>query len=193
MLSEANMKSIRSSKNVVFAAFVVIGAITFYDHIIVPHIKYFHTTQKYALAMDDIAKKTNTVRTITKLKKEKLEELQNEFKHIHTKLFNPVKAEEFFSDIQAIAEQANCTVYSLNFSAINAATEETDHSKVTKNISINPVVLTVGGNYENIVNLINSLQDRPKQVWIDSISIETIDDSGALRCELNIRIYVIHD
>lgn len=189
MLSEANMKSIRSSRNVAFAAFVVIGAITFYDHIIVPHINYFHSTQKYALAMDDIAKKTNTVQTITKLKKEKLEELQNEFKDIHTKLFNPVQAEEFFSDIQAISEQANCTVYSLSFSA----TEETNHSKVTKNISINPVILTVAGKYENIVNLINSLQNRPKQVWIDSISIETINNSGMLKCELNIRVYVIHD
>ncbi len=107
MLSEDNIKSIRSSKNVVFAAFVVIGAIIFYDHIIVPHTNYFHATQKYALAMDDIAKKTSTIQTITKLKKEKLEELQNEFKDIHTKLFNPVQAEEFFSEIHAIAEQAN--------------------------------------------------------------------------------------
>ncbi len=193
MLSEDNIKSIRSSKNVVFAAFVVIGAIIFYDHIIVPHTNYFHATQKYALAMDDIAKKTNTVRTITKLKKEKLEKLQGEFKHIHTKLFNSVEAEEFFSDVQAIAEQANCVVYSLSFSAANTATEETDYSKVTKNISTNPVILTVAGNYANIVNLINSLQDRSKQVWIDSIDIETIDDSGMLRCELNIKIYVIYD
>ena len=193
MLSEANMKSIRSSKNVVFAAFVVIGAITFYDHIIVPHTNYFHTTQKYALAMDDIAKKTNTVQTIIKLKKEKLEKLQNEFKHIHTKLFSPTQAEEFFSDIQAISGQTNCTVYSLSFSATNAATEEPDHSKVNKNISINSVILTVTGNYTNIVNLTNRLQNRPKQVWIDSIKIEMMDDSDILKCELNIKIYVIYD
>ncbi|MHC4196272.1 MAG: hypothetical protein ACYSQZ_10140, partial [Planctomycetota bacterium] len=81
--------------------------------------------------MGDIAKKTNTIRVVTELKKKKLEELQDKFKHIHTKLFNSVEAEEFFSDIQAIAEQANCIVYSLNFSPINTATEETVQSKVT--------------------------------------------------------------
>lgn len=193
MLSEDNIKSIQSSKNVAFAAFVVIGTMIFYNHIIVPHVNYFHTTQKYAQAMDKIAKKTKTVHTITKLKKKQLEELRNDFKDIHTRLFNSVQAEEFFSDIQVIAEQADCTVYSLSFSAANTAIEETDHSKITKNISTNPVILTVAGNYSNIVNLINSLQNRPKQVWIDSINIEAIDDSGALRCELDIRIYVICD
>ncbi len=193
MLSEANIKSIRSSKNVVFAAFVFIGAMILYDRIIVPHMNYFHVMQEYALVMGDIAKKTNTVHMITEIKKKKFEELQDKFKYINTKLFNPVEAEEFFSDIQAIAEQANCIVYSLNFSPINTATEETVQSKVTNNISTNSVTLTVAGSYTNIVNLINSLQNRPKRVWTDSISIETLGDSDVLKCELSIRIYVIYD
>jgi phosphomevalonate kinase len=177
----------------VFAVFVVIGAITLYDQFVTPHMNYFHATQEYALVMGDIAKKTNTIRVVTELKKKKLEELQDKFKHIHTKLFNSVEAEEFFSDIQAIAEQANCIVYSLNFSPINTATEETVQSKVTDNINENCVTLTVAGSYTDIVNLINSLQNRPKQVWTDSISIETIGNSDVLKCELNIRIYVIYD
>jgi phosphomevalonate kinase len=177
----------------VFAVFVVIGAITLYEQFVTPHMNYFHATQEYALVMGDIAKKTNTIRVVTELKKKKLEELQDKFKDIHAKLFNPVEAEEFFSDIQAIAEQANCIVYSLNFSPINTATKKTVKSKVTKNISENCVTLTVGGSYTDIVNLINSLQNRPKQVWTDSITIEAIGNSDVLKCELNIRIYVIYD
>ena len=193
MLSEANIKSIRSSKNVVFAAFVIMGATALYDHFVVPHINYLHATQEYALVMGDIAKKINTVSTVAEIKKRKLGELQDKFEHIHTMLFNSVEAEEFFSDIQAIAEQDNGTVYSLNFSPINTTTEETAQSKVTGNISENSMTLTVAGSYTDIVNLINSLQNRPKRVWTDSISIETIGDSDMLKCELNIRIYVLYD
>ncbi len=130
---------------------------------------------------------------IVGVKKKELEILQDKFKHIHTKLFKTVKAEEFFSDIQAMAEQANCTVYSLNFSVTNTATEGAGQSKVTNNISTNSATLTVAGNYTKIINMINNLQNRSEQVWMDSISIESIEDSEVLKCELTIRIYVIDD
>ena len=193
MLAESKIKPVCSLKNVVFAAFVIMGTITLYDEILMPHVNCLQAAQERALVMDEIAKKTTIIRMGMETKKRKFEELQDKFKDIHTKLFDPVKAEEFFSDIQAMAEQANCVVYSLNFSPINAVTEETVQSKITNNISTHSATLTVTGTYTNIVNLINSLQNRPKQVWTDSISIEPIDDSDVVKCELSIRIYVIYD
>ena len=193
MLEKAQIKLIRSSKNAVFAALVIIGTIALYNQIIVTHINYSHAAQTDTLVMEKGAKKEGVIRTCALIKKKKLEELQDKFKDIHIKLFNSVKAEEFFSDIQAMAEQANCVVYSLNFSPVKTAAEETGQSRVTNNISTNSVKLTVAGGYTDIVNLIASLQSRPKQVWIDSISIEPADDSGRLNCELTARIYIIHD
>ena len=193
MLSENKIKPVCSLKNVVFAAFVIIGTITLYDEILMPHVNRLQAAQERVLVMDEITKKTTIIQMGMETKKRKLEELQNKFKDIHVKLFDSVKAEEFFSDIQAMAEHANCIVYSLNFSPINAAVEETAQSKITSNISTNSATLTVTGSYTNVVNLVNSLQNRPKQVWTDSISIEPIDDSDVVKCKLCIRIYVIYD
>ncbi|MFC1677316.1 hypothetical protein ACFL3G_09685 [Planctomycetota bacterium] len=193
MLSEIQIKSAGSLKNIIFAAFVVVGAFILYDRIVLSHVNYSRVVQENVLIMDDIARKENLIQTCVGIKKKELEELQDKFKHIHTKLFNTVEADEFFSDIQAIAELANCTVYSLNFSATNTTAEGAGQSKVTNNISTNSATLTVAGDYTEIVNMINNLQNRSERVWTDSISIESIEDSEVLKCELTIRIYVIDD
>lgn len=193
MLSEAQIKSIRSSKNVVFAAFAVVGAIALYNWLVTPHVNYLLASQKYASVTDKLAKKSGFIRNNAKIREKKLKELQEKFKDIHIKLFDTVEAEEFFSDIQAIAEQTNCIIYSLKFSPTNTALE-TDQSKVSNDIRANRATLSVAGKYKDIVALINKLQDRPKQVWADSISIEPIsDNSDLLKCDMTITIYAIYN
>ncbi|GAG97602.1 unnamed protein product, partial [marine sediment metagenome] len=57
----------------------------------------------------------------------------------------------------------------------------------------NRAIFSVGGTYKDIVALINKLQNRSKQVWIDSISIEPVDrNSELLKCDMSIAIYVIY-
>ena len=192
MLSENQIKSIRSSKNAVFTAFVVIEAITLYSWIVTPHLNSLQAVQRYESVADKLAKKTRIISTNVKLRKKKLGQLQEEFEHIHIKLFDPVKAKEFFSDIQAIAEETNCIVYSLNFSPTDSAINA-GQSEISCQITANRAIFSVGGRYKDIVALINKLQNRSKQVWIDSISMEPVDrNSELLKCDMSIAIYVIY-
>jgi hypothetical protein len=192
MLSENQIKSIRSSKNIVFAVFVVIEAIALYSWIVTPHLNSLRAAQKYDSVADKLAKKSQIISTNAKLKEKKLGQLQEESKYIYVKLFDPVKAKEFFSDIQAMAEQTNCIIYSLNFlptdSAISAG-----QPKISSCITAHRVIFSVGGGYKDIVALINKLQNRSKQVWIDSISIQPVGGSSELlKCDMSIAIYVIY-
>lgn len=193
MLSETQIKSIRSSKNVVFAALVIIGAVALYSWTVTPHVNYLLASQRYASVVSRLVKKNGVVCANAKIKKKKLKELEDEFKDIHVKLFDPVEAEEFFSDIQAVAEQTNCVIYSLSFSPTNTASE-TKQKEVSSNISAKHAILSVAGKYKDIATLINILQDRPKRVWTDSISIEPAGRaSGLLKCDMTVRIYVINN
>ena len=192
MLSENQIKSIRSSRNVVFAAFVVIEAIALYDWIVVPQLNYLQTIQRYESVADKLAKKNRIITTNVKLRRKKLNKLQEEFEHIHIKLSEPVKAREFFSDIQAMSEQTNCVIYSLNFSPTDSVLKA-GQSEISSHITANRALFSVGGRYKDIIALINKLQNRSKQVWIDSISMEPVDrNSELLKCDMSIAIYVIY-
>ena len=192
MLLKNQIKSIRPSKNVMFAAFVVIEAIALYNWIVTPHLNHLQAAQKYESVAHKLAKKNLIISTNVKIKRKKLEELQEKFEHIHIKLFDPVKAKEFFSDIQAMVEETNCIIYSLNFSPTDSA-PDAGQSKVNSHITANRAILSVGGGYKDIVALINKLQGRSKQVWIDSIGIEPVSrNSDLLKCDITIAIYVIY-
>ena len=82
---------------------------------------------------------------------------------------------------------------SLNFEpekSVAASNESAEEDYITA-VS---ATLNVDGGYQNIVALINELQQRPQRVWINSLSVEEInDDSAQLKCEMNITIYVMHD
>ena len=192
MLSEDQIKSIYSSKNTVFSAFVAIGAIALYSWIVAPHVNYLQATQSYESVTDKLVRKGQIIKTNVKLKRKKLGQLQEDFEHIHIKLFDPVNAREFFSDIQAMIEDADCVIYYLNFPPTDSAFD-IDKSQVASRITANRAVLSIGGNYKNIVTLINKLQGRSKQVWVDSISIEPVNrDFELLKCDMTIVIYVVY-
>ena len=94
--------------------------------------------------------------------------------------------------MQAMAEEANCVIYSLNFSPTDSAID-TSQSEVSSHIAANHATLSVVGGYRDIVALINKLQGRSRQVWVDSISIEPVgSNTDQLRCDIVVTIYVIH-
>lgn len=191
MLSQNQIKAIRSSRNVVLTALVIIEAIALYNWIVRPHVSYLRAAQICESVADKLAKKNRIISNNVTTRRKELKELEERFEHIHIKLFDPVKAKEFFSDIQAMAEETNCVIYSLNFSPTDSALEA--GQEVSSHITANHAILSAVGNYKDAVALINKLQGRPKQVWIDSISIEPIsNNSEQLKCDITVTIYVIH-
>ena len=192
MLSQNLIKSIRSSKNAMYAALVIIEAIALYNWIVTPHLSHLQAAQRYEVVIDELAKKNQIISNNVTAKKKELEKLQEKFNDVRIKLFEPVKAKEFFSDMQAMAEVTNCVIYSLNLSPTNT-TLDTGKLDVRSHITANHATLTVVGGYKDIVALINKLQDRSRQVWIDSISVEPVSsNTEQLRCDVVLTIYVIH-
>jgi len=193
MLLENWTKSARSSKNVVLAALALIGIIAVYNWIVAPHANYLMAAQRYKSAIDALARKNEIISKDVTVKRKELEELQDEFEQVHTSLFDPIGAKEFFSDIEVMAEDTNCIIHSLNVSQTGSALKA-DQSKASNYITANHATLSVVGNYRNIVALMSKLQGRSEQVRVDSVSIKLIgDNSNQLKCDVTITVYVMQN
>lgn len=193
MLSEKWTKSVRSSRNIMFAAPVVIGAIAAYNWIVAPHKDYLLAAQRYDLVAGNLAKKSQIVTGNVAAKGKQLEKLQGKFSQIHTRLFDPLGARKFFGQLQTVSEETGCNMYSLKFLPANPAISA-GRLKAGSYITANRAVLSVIGDFGNILALMNKLQDRSEQVRIDAVNIKLIrKNAEQLKCDMTITIYVMQD
>ena len=189
MLSENWTKLTPSPRNIAFAALVLMGAIAVYNRVVAPHANYVLAAQRYESVANKLTKKNQAIINNVKIKKKKLEGLEEKLEQMHTNLFEPIEAKEFFSDIEVMSEGANCTIYSLDVSQTRSALKA-ERSGARGYITANHAKLSVVGSYRSIVMLMNKLQGSPRQVWINSVSIKPISDSSEqLKCDISIVIY----
>jgi len=193
MLPENWKELAQSSRNAVFATFVLIAMIAAYNWIIAPHRNYLRASQQRESVTNHLTKKVQLVRNNLKIKTKQLERMEEQFSLIRSRFFDLDEARSFLSDIQTLTTQANCTLSSMDFSPVKSQFKGT-RSEADGGITANRAKLTIAGRYKNLVALIDKLQARPQWVLVDTISIASIpEDPGQLRCEASIMIYVIHD
>jgi hypothetical protein len=176
-----------SSKNAVLVVACCIAAIAFYNHFVAPHRNCLRAAQTYETLAGTLDRKNRIIAGYVKNKKKELQQLQHKSQLLDASLFDGVKAKQFFSGIQAAAEQTNCIVNSLKFPQDR---KRDSASRPSQAVEASRMTLSVTGGYRNIVALINKLQDRPERVWIDSLRIKSTA-SGLLRCNMTITIYVM--
>lgn len=183
----------RSSRNAASAALIVIAAIAMYNWIVAPQATYLLAAQQYESAMSNIVKKNRVISNTIEVKRKMLQELHDQLAQFQSTLFTPDTAREFFSNLQAISEQAGCTVYSLNFITSEPSPKGRE-SENTSGVVAKSVVLSVVGIYKDIIKLIERLQARTQKVWIDSVKMQILDhDSAQPKCDITITIYTIQD
>ncbi len=192
MLINNTIRSGPTTKVMIAVSFIAIVALAAYNWVISPQITYLHAAEQYKSIVGGAGAKSTIIQKNIERKLVEIEKLQQDVSRLENSFFTFEKAREFFSDIQAMAEQTNCVIYSLNFSPTDTVID-TGKSEISSHITANRAVFSVGGRYKDIAALINKLQNRSKQVWIDSISIEPVDrNSELLKCDMSIAIYVIY-
>jgi hypothetical protein len=193
MLIDNLTKMNRSSRRAVFAALVVIGAIAIYNWTVAPYTACLLAAQRYESAVGKIAEKNKAISNTVEAKKGKLQELRKQSDQLQNTLFAPDQVREFFSDLQMYAEKADCAVNSLK--VIDRQRSEKDKKpEIATDVTAKSVELNVLGAYENIVNLIETLQGHTRKVWIDSLNMHAGDDGSDYPvCEIIITVYTIQD
>lgn len=172
---------------------VVIVTIAVYSWIVAPHVNHLFAVQRYESVVDEAIKKNKIYSSTIGTKKKKLGKLGEQFTQLQSSMFMMNEAKEFFSDLQAISEQAKCTVYSLNL-VTNEQNSKDGKPEDSSGIVPKSAILSVIGAYGNIVKLIEKLQSREQKVWIDSVRMSGLGDtSGQIKCDITITICVIQD
>jgi len=193
MITDSLAKLNRSSRNSVFAALIVIAGVAMYNWIVSPHVTYLYAAQKYDSAVGKIVEKNKAITRELDGKKKELGKLRDQYSQRLGLLFTPDEAKEFFGDLQTIPEETGCTVYSLNL-VVGKAGPKDKRSEDTSGMVANSALLSVSGQYNNIMKLLEKLQNRTQRVWVDSFKIEIIDfGSAQLKCDMTITIYTIKD
>lgn len=188
----ANMN--RSTRTIVFAALIIIAAIAMYDWIVAPHVTCLSASQRYESVVSKAAEKNKAVARELETKTKKLEELYKQFAESRSILFAPEEAEALFSDLQAIAEEAGCTVHALNLVGNKPSSRDKQKTEDTSGVTANSATLTVSGGYNSIFRLVEELQNHAKKIWLDSLEMKVVDfSSGRIECSMTITIYTIQD
>jgi hypothetical protein len=199
MLVKHLVKANRPTRHAVSASLIVIALLAMYNWLVAPHLAYLSVVQGaylsvvqgYESVMTNLVNKNKLIGNKVKVKRKKLQELQDKSVQLQSTLFTSDKAREFFSDLQAISEQTGCMVHSLNM--IKKYPKE-KQSEETSGIVTRSAVLSVVGLYKDIPRLIQRLQARTQKVWIDSIKVLTVEyNSDRPRCDITITICEILD
>jgi Tfp pilus assembly protein PilO len=177
-----------SSRNAVLVVALCMTAVAFYSHFVVPHRNCLRAAQTYQTLTDVLEKKNRSIADYVETKKQELQQLQNKSQLIDAELFDDVKAKQFFNGIQTAAEQTKCVINSLKFLRNGS---DMSGSSQGPYVEASRATLSVTGSYKDIAALINKLQERPEQVWIDSLGIKLIS-GRLLSCDMTITIYVKH-
>jgi hypothetical protein len=183
----------RRVQNSVFAALIIITATAIYSWLVNPHIKDVSAAQSYDSALDMVVEKNRYLTNQVQLKKEKLQQLTEQYTQSRNNLFTPAQAKEFFGDLQVMLEETDCTVHSLNL-VVNKSGDKDKQIKNASGIDTNSAALSVSGQYGSITRLVEGLQSHSPKVWLDSFVIELMDyASGLLKCDMTITIYTIEE
>ena len=194
MLIDNLAKLSRTSKNAFSASLIVITALAIYNWKVAPHATYLLAAQQYESVMDSVVKKNKTISSRVEVKRKKLQELREQSSQLHSTLFSPDKAGEFFSDLQAISEETGCIVYSVNLMTNKQSPNRDGQLRDSLGLETKNAVLSVVGVYRNITKLIERLQSRTQKVWIDSINLRTLQNNPEQpRCDITITICIITD
>ena len=185
MLLEKWSQSTPFSRIATMTVFILIGAIAVYNWMVKPHVNYLMAAQKYHNVTTDLNKKNKKLITDVTSLTQKLENIQSQFNSLHSKLISESDAKNFFDNIQNVADQAKCSVLSLNF-----LTTDTDQD-TTQSVIRKRARLVIAGSYKDIVSLIDEFQTDTSQICLDSVNISSISDSDMLKCNMTITAYVI--
>jgi hypothetical protein len=178
-----------SKRNMVMAACVLIAMVALYNWFVTPHSQYLLAVEKYENAAEQVEKTAKTINAELWLHQRKLDKISEQFRQKRQEFFEVDDAGSFLGDIQTKAKKSGCFVDTLRFSPIKEIAVKNDNSVGIQQYQVN---LTVSGQYQDIVKLLDSLQNRKQKVWIDTINLHLKDPSrGYLVCDLSLSIYAL--
>lgn len=175
------------SRRTVFSVLIVIAGVATYNWMVAPHTTSLFATMNYEDALADVAEEKERLTAAIASQQKSLKSVQGQFANLQNLLFTSESAKKFFSDLQAIAREEGCALYSLDFQAGDRKSKRAN--RIADKLA-QTVALGVIGEYGQIATLLERLQKRTQKVWIE-LEMEAVDDhTTKIKCLITITIYM---
>ncbi len=189
MSANRAIMSKESKRHALSIALIVIGVAAMYNWILSPQVGYLRAVQRYQPVVDEIAEKTGTIGGSLDKKRQQLRTLQRELAEARDGIFTQEEAGMFLGNLQSFVEQTGCKVAGADFTP-NDGTRQPREAKELAPVVTSQVDLTVVGQYDQVIALLERLQGNRKKVCVDSCALKLADvRSGRLECKL---ILILH-
>jgi flagellar biosynthesis/type III secretory pathway chaperone len=173
----------------IVAVIVLIALIALYRWSITPHLQYLLAADKYGIVTKEIEKTTKNIDKELQISRRRLDEISEQFRQEKQEFFEIDAAKSFLENLQSTVEGKRCFVETLKFLPAKQITVEDGNSLDIQQYHVN---LAVSGRYQDITELLDSLQNRKQKVWIDTINLHLKDQAADyLLCDMSLSIYVL--
>jgi Tfp pilus assembly protein PilO len=181
----------QSKRNALIIAILAIAAVAIYNWFVTPQTRYLAAAQKYKETVDSMKQASIIMSKNQKLNRKELDEHTQQFEQQKQDLFDVNEAKDFLANLQSAAEKSDCTVANLKHSSVREIAVK-DSNSVSVYFYQNQVNMRFLGRYENIIEFLNTIQNRTAKVWIDSINISMKNiTSNYLTCDTVLSIYTM--
>ncbi len=181
-----------SKWNALSAALLVIGAVAMYNWTLRPHLGYLRAVQRLEPVVSETAVEKDRVCTTLDAKRLALRTLQQELVKAHAEFFTNEESKAFVRHLQSLVEETGCTVLVAVFAGDSARQAQEPERPV--GLRASHVSLTVQGQYDQIVGLLEKLRSNRQKVWVDSCRMERSGTTaGQLKCQLALTTYTVLD
>ena len=185
------LKSINWSKqNAFLAAILLIGVLAMYNWFISPNTQYLSAAEKYRQIADLTEQQGRLLHCKVDLRRKELDNLTRQFESQKQTFFDVNEAKSFLSGIQSEVEKSGCIVSNLKLSPPKEIpTKDNDSMEIYRyQIDMNLI-----GNYRNIVKFLNTIQNRPARIWVDTMNVGSKNAvNGYLACDITLSIYTLN-
>lgn len=170
------------------AALFLIGAAAAYNWVISPHVGYLHAVQRLEPVMDRMAQERDAIGGTRDEKLSKLGTLEGEMAAVREEFFTREGAKTFIHDLQALVENAGCTMVTADFTR-QKKTDTAADPNLPFLFASSHADLKVVGDYGQIIGLFQSLREQRQKIQIDFCRMDLLDPrSGRLECRLGLTI-----
>lgn len=182
-----------STRKLLSAALIVIGAVAMYGWTVAPHVGYLRAVQRLKPAVAEMAAEKHRICGTLDAKRLKLRTVQQELARVREQVFTREQARVFLRDLQPLVEQTGCGLVVADFTGGDDAGQAREPRKPAA-ARASHVSLTVQGQYDQLVALVERLRSNRQKVWVDSCHIERFPARpGQLRCRLALTMYTLLD
>lgn len=190
MSTDRNRTVGRPMRGALWTALLIIGAIAVCNWVAWPYVGYLRAVQQLEPVVGQMAEEKDRIHGNLGPKLRQVRTMEQELADIHAGLFRGDEVAEFLRNLPSLVEQTGCIIVLVDLTG--GDTGPARRGDEPHALEASHAGLTVLGQYEQLIMLLERLQNDRRKVWVDSCRVQRYDEGrGLYRCQIAVTIYAL--